>query len=368
MIKKIKSFCKSQTVLVIAFILAVITVFIVPPDEKYAGYCNRAVLIQLFALMLSVAGLRSTGIFEKLTDIILTKSGNVRKLGILFVCVCFFSSMLVTNDVALITFVPLTILTFEHIKDEKSRIITIVLETAAANLGSMMTPVGNPQNIYLYDTYKLTPSDFVKTMLPTGIISIVLLVFLTFLLPKTPCRTHDKKDININLKLSAAYSILFIICILTVFRFIPDYVCLIVAVVTALIFDRKLLIKVDYALLFTFVCFFVFVGNISRIETVSDFFSEILSGREILVSALLSQVISNVPAAVMLSGFSDEGLKLLLGVNIGGLGTLIASLASLISYQFYSKSKGADSKRYMLTFSAVGFPMLAFLLIMNIFI
>ena len=366
--ENVKSFCKAQPVLVIAFIAALVTVFIIPPDREYAGYCNRTVLIQLFSLMTAVAGLRSTGIFERLTDIILKKSGYVRKLGLLFIVVCFFSSMLVTNDVALITFVPLTILTFENIKDEKSRIITIVLETAAANLGSMMTPVGNPQNLYLYDTYGLTAFEFVKTMLPAGILSIILLILLTFFLPKIQCKAHENEISAINTKTACAYGVLFIICLMTVFRVIPDYICLLSAVIIALVFDRKLLVKVDYALLLTFVCFFVFVGNISRIETVRDFFSGILSGREVIISALLSQVISNVPAAVMLSGFTDEGLKLLLGVNIGGLGTLIASLASLISYQFYRKSEGAQSGRYMIIFSAVNFSMLAIMLVFGIII
>ena len=366
MIKKIKLFCKAQPVLVIAFIAAVITMFIVPPDGEYAGYCNRTVLIQLFSLMFAVAGLRSTGIFEKLTDIILKKAGNIRKLCLMFIIICFFSSMLVTNDVALITFAPLTILTFEHIKDEKSRIVTIVLETAAANLGSMLTPVGNPQNLYLYDTYRLTAYEFVRTMLPAGVLGIILLILFTFILPKTSCRTHEGSISEINIKNTAVYAVLFAVCLMTVFRFIPDYICLIAAVMVGLVCDRKLLVKVDYALLFTFVCFFVFVGNIARIEAVSTFFSGVLSGREVLVSALLSQIISNVPAAVMLSGFTDEGTRLLLGVNIGGLGTIIASLASLISYQFYRKSENAQSGRYMLMFSAINFSMFAIMLVFGI--
>ena len=276
--------------------------------------------------------------------------------------------MLVTNDVALLTFVPLTLLAFEDIHDEKSRILTVVLETAAANLGSMLTPVGNPQNLYLYDTYHMTAGTFLKTMLPAGILSLILLMILTILLPQTQCQSTQTKKNDVPKKLTVVYGILFLFCLLTVFRIVPDWICLIVAVLTALIFDKKLLWKVDYALLATFVCFFVFVGNIARIEEVQQFFSQILMGRELLISALLSQVISNVPAAVMLSGFTQNGTALLLGVNIGGLGTLIASLASLISYQFYRKADGAKSAAYLLVFSAVNFGILIILLLLHLWV
>lgn len=365
---KIQSFMKAQPVLMIAFLAALVTMFIIPPDAAYIGYCNRTVLIQLFSLMTAVAGLRSIGIFEKMTDFLLGKAGTVRRLGLLFVLICFFSSMLVTNDVALLTFVPLTLLAFQDIQDEKSRILTIVLETAAANLGSMLTPVGNPQNLYLYDTYQMTAGTFLKTMLPAGILSLIFLIFLTSLLPTTSCHSARTKTAAVSQKYAVVYGILFLFCLLTVFRIIPDWICLTAAVLTALIFDRKLLLKVDYALLATFICFFVFVGNIARIETVRQFFSQILNGREMLISALLSQVISNVPAAVMLSGFTENGTSLLLGVNLGGLGTLIASLASLISYQFYRKADGAKSGMYLLVFSAVNFGMLIILLLLHLWL
>lgn len=367
-VKKAADFFRSQPVLVISFVAAVITMFIIPPDSEYAGYCNRTVLIQLFSLMTAVAGLRSTGVFDTATQYILSKTGNVRRLGFVLMLICFFSSMIVTNDVALLTFVPLTILIFKAIPDEKSRILTIVLETAAANLGSMMTPVGNPQNLFLYDEFGLSGTVFLKTMLPAGILSLICLTTLTFLLPKQSCTSPQSQEITTNKKNTLIFSILFVICLLSVFRVVPDYICLAAALIAALAAGLSLLKKVDFALLATFVCFFVFVGNIARIEAVSDFFSRILEGREIWVSAALSQIISNVPAAVMLAGFTENGTALMLGVNIGGLGTIIASLASLISFQFYRKSEGAQSARYMLTFTAVNFGILAILLLFVPFI
>ncbi len=357
-------FIKAQPVLVISFAAALATMFIVPPDAMYAGYVNRTVLIQLFSLMTAVAGLRSIGIFEKVTDLLLEKAGTVRRLGQVFVLICFFASMLVTNDVALLTFIPLTLIALGK-AGRKSMILTIVLETAAANLGSMLTPVGNPQNLFIYDSYKLTAWVFIKTMAPAGLLSLVMLMLLTLLLPKEKCSLTEHESEPLRAAPLTGYLVLFAVCLLTVFRVIPDWVCLIAAVACALIFNRRLLAKVDYPLLATFVCFFIFVGNIARITAVSDFFSGVIQGRELLVSAALSQLISNVPAAVMLSGFTGSGTQLLLGVNIGGLGTLIASLASLISFQFYRRSEGADSVRYMAVFSAVNFGMLIMLLAMQ---
>lgn len=359
---KVVQFCKSQPVLIIAFLAATATMFFVPPDTGYIGYCNRTVLIQLFSLMAAVVGFRSIGIFERLTGFLLKKASDIRKLGMAFMLFNFFSAMFVTNDVALLVFVPLTILALKDIDDERSKILIIVLETVAANMGSMLTPIGNPQNLYLYDTYNLTLDVFIKTMLPLGIISLICLMSLTLLLPKTECIGTKTELEAIPYKHMTAYIVLFLTCLLTVFRIVPDILCLVIAVLIAIIFDYILLTKVDYALLATFVCFFVFVGNIARIEMVQEFFSIILVGRELLVSTLLSQAISNVPAAVMLSGFTENGTALLIGVNIGGLGTIIASLASLISFQFYRKSDNAKVGRYMLYFTSINVVMLIVML------
>ena len=360
-------FIKDQPVMFIAFIAAAVTMLIVPPDSGYSGYINRTVLIQLFSLMTAIAGLRSIGVFERATDRLMKRAATVRRLGQVFVAVCFFASMLVTNDVALLTFVPITLLALKS-ADQKSVILIVVLETAAANLGSMLTPIGNPQNLYIYDFYKLSAATFVKTMAPAGIASIVILMLLTLLLPNEKCTLSQSSDAEIQAKPLIGYSLLFMVCILTVLRVVPDLVCLLAALVCALILDKWLLLKVDYPLLMTFVCFFVFVGNIARIGAVNDLFSHLINGRAMIVSTLLSQFISNVPAAVMLSGFTGNGTQLLLGVNLGGLGTLIASLASLISFQFYRKSEGADAVRYMAVFSAVGFGMLILLLGMQVLI
>ena len=361
--RRLKAAFKSQPVLVIAFFAALVTVCIIPPDKEYIGYINRTVLIQLFGLMAAVAGVRSAGVFDAVTEALLKRAGNVRRLGCILMMICFFSSMLVTNDVVLLTFVPMTLLLFTRIPDEKSRILTVVLETAAANLGSMLTPVGNPQNLFLYDRYQLTAGEFLRVLLPFGALSLVLLSALCLLLPRTPCSAGNAEKRQIPRFKTAVYFALFGVCLLGVFRLIPDWSVLIAAAAAALLTGPSLLKKVDYALLATFVCFFVFVGNVARIGAVSDLLRELLGGRELILSVLLSQGISNVPAAVMLSGFTENGKALLLGVNLGGLGTMIASLASLISFQFYRKSGGAQTARYCRVFTAVNFGLLAVLLI-----
>lgn len=363
LMNKILKWCKGQPVLIISLLAAIVSVFLVPPDEKYLEYCNRSVLILLFCLMVTVAGFRSIGVFEVITGLLLKKAGSIRRLGILLVTICFFVSMLVTNDVALLTFVPLTLMLFRRIDDSKSLIFVIVLETVAANLGSMLTPIGNPQNLYIYEKYSLDPLHFISLMLPLGILSYIIIFALSFFLPHKECSASVGEARHIPALKTTAYIITFIVCLCSVLKIVPDWLCLLICIVIIAVSDYKLFAKADYALLATFVCFFVFVGNISRVELVRDFFAAFMQGRELVTSALLSQCISNVPAAVMLSGFTNNADALLLGVNIGGLGTPIASLASLISYQFYSRSEGARSKKYLLVFSAVNFGMLILLLL-----
>lgn len=361
--QRIVQFIKAQPVLVIAFFAAALTVILVPPDTQYAGYVNTRVLIQLFGLMAAVAGVRAIGVFDAAAAMLLRRAGTIRRLGLILTLICYFASMLVTNDVVLLTFVPLTLLLFDRIPDDRSRILIIVLETAAANLGSMLTPVGNPQNLYLYDAFNLSAGTFLRIMLPSGILSLICLILLTLLLPRSACHTSEQKRPPIPKDKAAAYLLLFAVCLATVFRIIPVWSVLAVTAAVSMVFDHSLLKKVDYALLATFVCFFVFVGNIARIEPVRNAIADMLNGRELPVTALLSQFISNVPAAVMLAGFTKNGSALLLGANLGGLGTLIASLASLISFQFYRKAAGAHTGRYFAVFSAVNFGMLAVLLL-----
>lgn len=348
------AYLKKEKVMSIAFVLAIVSAFLVHPDREYAGYVDFRVLALLFGLMLLVKGFQEIGLFDLLIQKVFGKVKDSRTLSQMLILLCFFLSMLITNDVALITFVPFAIMALRLCHQEKLMIKVVVLQTMAANLGSMLTPIGNPQNLYLFTASGMSMGSFFKTMLPVALLSLILLMAATMLIGKEQIQLRvDEKSEKMDQKLMIVYSVLFLINLLVVFRvlnWIPALVITIAGVL--LIKEWGLLKKVDYALLLTFIGFFVFVGNIGRIPQVSQMVEQLLKGREILISALFSQVLSNVPAALLLSGFTDQFQKLLVGVNIGGLGTLIASMASLISYKLYAVQEDADKGKYMLTFTA----------------
>lgn len=361
------SFFKKQSVLCIAFIVAVISAFFVPPDSGYIGYINFSTLILLFCLMGAVAGLNSCGVFGRLSDFLIRKCSNLRAVVFALMNVCFFSSMLITNDVALITFVPVTVMIFKSLKLKSNAplIWAVIIETASANLGSMMLPTGNPQNIFLCSQYGITPPELVKTLLPFGIISYILLSVSILMIPKISCGVTQEKSerSDFSMKKVVLCSAIFIISLLTVAGILNEYICLAVSLVLILACDFRLLSKIDYGLLLTFVFFFIFTGNIGCIDAVSEFLSNIVSGNELAVSVLSSQLISNVPASVLLSTFTDNAKLLLIGTNLGGLGTPVASLASLISYRLYASDKDSASGKYMALFMLYNVVFLALLCI-----
>lgn len=370
--KSIVKFFKKEAVLCISGILAVISCFIVPPSAAYAEYVDLRVLILLFCLMLVVAGIRQTGAFTVICEALLKKFHGIKTIGLMLVMLSFIMSMLLTNDVTLVTVVPFTLLMFENISGEKkprAEIILLILETAAANLGSMLTPMGNPQNLYLYTKFNLSFSEFFGIIFPYSALSLILLIVSVFLfLPKLQTEKHDgKAKIEGRLKLFV-FIILFAVNMLTILRILDDKILLLIVASAVLIIDRRLFLKADYSLLLTFVFFFVFVGNLGSIPALSEGLRNILEGREAGISVLLSQVISNVPAAVLLSGLSDNAEALIIGTNLGGLGTLIASMASLITYKFYSAAKDSSPKKYILLFSLFNLCYLAVLGAMYIFI
>lgn len=349
---RIAQFIKDETVLFVAFVLTLISVLLVPPSLKYLEYLNYSVLSMLFCLMAVVQGFQEQGVFKVISASLLRRTKNLRLIGIILMVLCFFSAMVVTNDVALITFVPLTfVLLGDNDRDEEVLFI-IVMETIAANLGSMVTPIGNPQNLYLYYFYNMEIGEFLRIMLPYGAVSLALLLVVMWVRMKN--FTVDVPIENAAIKSRGGlirYIILFAVCLLTVLKVVDYRICFCITVAALLLSDRGLFRKIDYMLLLTFVCFFVFVGNISSIPAVQQFMGKILSGRTFAVSVGLSQIISNVPAATMLSGFTGDYQNLILGVNIGGLGTLVASLASLISYKFYARFRPQLTGRYLLHFT-----------------
>ncbi len=349
---KIISFLKREAVLCIAFVVAVISAFFVPPDRGYIEYIDTHVLILLFCLMAVVAGVQKCGFLTKFAHLICKGEKSLKTIVTTLVLLCFFTSMLITNDVALITFVPFAILVLKLIDKKKYIVFTVVMQTIAANLGSMATPVGNPQNLFLYSKFSMTAGDFFSTVIPISLVSLVLVCTCMLFLKseKVSVAFKEKAKINQPRKL-VLWAVLFCLCLLCVFHLINDWILLAVTVVCVLLFERELLRKVDYSLLATFVFFFIFAGNIARIDAVRYFISAQMTENAKITALVVSQVISNVPAAVMLANFTDNGKVLLAYTNIGGLGTLIASLASLISFKIYAKTENANTGKYFAVFT-----------------
>lgn len=365
---KLIAFFKKETILCVAGLLAVISMIWIPPDGKYVGYINWQVLVLLFCLMSVMGGLQALGIFKAIANTLLHWANGLRQLTLLLVLLCFFFAMVVTNDVALITFVPFTILLLQMADLKGEMIPILVLQTIAANLGSMLTPIGNPQNLYLYTVSGMSPADFVLTMLPLTLLSLFLLVLCCMLTKDVPLSGQmlppvQGESFSMREKVTlSALLMLFAACLMTVFHVMPYWTVLGISLIWFVFFERDVLGKVDYSLLITFIFFFVFIGNMGRIPAMRDAIASILAGREMIVSFLCSQIISNVPAAVLLSGFTDHWKELLFGVNIGGLGTLIASMASLISYKFFvhadEKAKGKYLKHFTIMNILFAIPLL----------
>ena len=325
---------------------------------------------QLFCLLLSlmavVAGFKSVGAFQWLTYQLLHRIHSGRVLGVTLVMLPFFSSMFVTNDVALIIFVPFTLMLLDQLGCGNRMIPITVFQTIAANLGSMATPVGNPQNLYLYAAYSLSAGEFFSVVLPLTAVSLAALTAASIpVLPRTLPEQSLREERITSAGKMGLYAALFVLCLLTVFRVVPYPVTTAVVVVALFLVDRKLLKEIDFMLLLTFVCFFVVSENLGRVEAVRSFLQSLLSGSTLLTAVGASQVISNVPAAVLLSGFTDSWRELLAGVNIGGLGTPIASLASLITMKLYLRWPGAKIGRFLLVFTAANVAGLVILLLFS---
>ena len=357
---------KGHAVLTISAFLALLSMLLVPPFgryELYLSYIDFRVLGLLFCLMAVVAALQSAGLFAALSTALLHRMRTTRSLALALVLLPFFTSMWITNDVALITFVPFAILAYSKAGHPEHMAWTIVLQTVAANLGSMLTPVGNPQNLYLYQTYGFTPGAFLLLMLPLTLLSLVILVVLCLRIQPIPL-TVDltmQKPMEFRGKF-LVYVALFLLSLGCVFHLLDWPVLLLVVCVALLLCDRTIFARVDYGLLLTFVFFFLLVGNLGTLPPVRQTLSALMAGREVVVTVIASQFLSNVPAAVLLSQFTENGTGLVLGSNLGGLGTLIASMASLISYQAYSKVPGANMRRYLAWFTGANLLFLAILL------
>lgn len=362
--KRIMTFLRAEPVLCAAAAAALLSCLAVPPSAAYLGYIDFRTLALLYALMTAVATLRKSGALDAAAGALCARAASGRALALGLTALCFFSSMLLTNDVALLTFVPFAALALRMAGAEELLCAVAVLQTLAANLGSMLTPVGNPQNLYLYSYYNMSAGAFFSATVPATLAAAVLLgLLLPLLIPRRPIAALRRERTALAAKPLALSAVLFALSLATVFRLLPWQWMLGATVALLLVLDRRGLKEADFLLLLTFVCFFVFAGNLSRMDAVRTALEGLLRGRELFVAAAASQVISNVPAAVLLAGFTEDARALLLGVDIGGLGTPVASLASLIALRLYGRESGGGTGRFLRLFLAVNAALLVVLLL-----
>lgn len=363
------AFIKKEMILTIAVLLAVISMFIVPPSAAYADYIDFNTLLLLFSLMAVVAGFQKLGLFSRIGTFLLSKISSARQLMLILVFLPFFFSMLITNDVALITFVPFAIVVLRLADQQRLLIPLITFQTIAANLGSMLMPMGNPQNLYLYGRSGLPLSAFIMLMLPLFLLSACILLIASCCIKNAPLSEikiqdsgNQKTDEKIPLIPFLSYLFLLFLCILSVLKVLAPLWSAIIVGIYLLIKDRSLFRKIDYSLLATFVGFFIFIGNLSKVEAFRSALEGIITDHEVYVAILSSQVISNVPAALLLSGFTERYPLLIIGTNLGGLGTLIASMASLISYKQLAGEYPQKKTAYLIFFTIANLIMLGILL------
>ena len=367
--KQVLSWLKKEAVFTIAWVLAIGTAFVVPPDKAYAAYIDWHTLGLLFCLMTVMAGLQRLGLFKRLGQGLLCRARTARQVEVLLVFLCFVTGCVVTNDVALITFVPFAITVLELSGLEERLIPVVVMQTVAANLGSMLTPIGNPQNLYLYARSGFGLGQFVAITAPYALLSAVLLALWLCLRKSQPVEAPAGGGEAPLRKLPCVmYGVLFAVSLGAVAKVVPVWAAAVAVLVVVLAADRATLLQVDYVLLLTFAGFFIFVGNMGRMPFFNDLFRTLVEGREVLCGVVTSQVISNVPAALLLSGFSQNWEGLIVGTNLGGLGTLIASMASLISYKLAAARLPEKKGRYLAQFTLANVVFLAVLAGLAIFI
>lgn len=365
-VNRIRNFIKKEAVLCIALGLAALSVFWQPVDRGYLEYIDWDTLMLLFCLMAAMAGFQRLGVFQRIGDALLAAVKDTRSLLLILCFLPFFFSMLITNDVALITFVPFGMIVLQMCGKEKLVIPLVVLQTIAANMGSSLTPIGNPQNLYLYGQSGAKVGDFLLWMLPYTLVTGICIGLAVLFQKKEKVDYRPEKGGAVWGKKRKfyfiSYAVLFLFCLLSVAKVLSPMILFFVTLAFLLAADRRILRCIDYALLGTFIGFFIFIGNLGRVSAFRDFFAGILTGHETLAGVISSQVISNVPAALLLSGFTDKWESLVVGTNLGGLGTLIASMASLISYKQMVRQYPGLKGKYFLYFTLGNVGMLVILL------
>lgn len=358
----IYDYLNNHKVLLIAFTVAILTMFLVPVDKEYLGYFDMRTLTCLFCTSLVISGYKNICIFEILARKIVEKVSTLRTGMLCVVFITFVGSMILANDMALLTFLPLGYFVLKSSGNEKHMAFLFIMQNIAANLGGMLTPFGNPQNLYLFSYYQIPTMEFMTIMFPPFITATLIIILLCLFQSNAPLHLVESREYPIDKERTILYSILFIISILIVFRVFPYYWGLLAISLAMFVLDKKAFGGVDYALLLTFCCFFVFAGNLARIPVINEVASKLIAINPLWIGVASCQVMSNVPSSILLSKFTTNYPALLVAVNIGGCGTIIASLASLITFSNYKQFNEKGTFSYLLKFSLYNFGFLFVLL------
>ena len=349
---KIKKLILNNVVTIIAFILALVTTFFVPIDKEYLHYIDYKTISCLFLISCIISAFKDINFFYAVARHIIIRFNTLRKSYVALITITFVGSMIIANDMALLTFLPLGYLVLKETNNEDKEAFVFIMQNVAANLGGMLTPFGNPQNLYIYTKYNIDSIEFMKIMNVPFVVAIILL-YLSALFIGNEKLVLSRQDIKTSPIKEKVYILLFILAIFVVFRHVPLIVGLIVIPIIVLLLDRNAFKLVDYSLLLTFVFFFIFSSNLARIEEVNSFFSKLLRHNVYFTTLFSCQIMSNVPTSILLSKFTNEYIPLLYGVNIGGLGTLIASLASLITFRNYVALNPKKAWSYLALFTFI---------------
>jgi len=361
--KKVIGYFRREVVLTVALVAALASFLLVAPGRHTVEGIDTTTLLMLFSLMAIVAGFRHMGAFDRLAAAVTGRIRTLRGLAMVLTAACFLLAMVATNDVALITLVPFTLLLMQG-APVKYLTLTVVLETIASNLGSMVTPIGNPQNLYLYSSGRLAALDFPALTWPYALLALALLMACALLIPRTAVSPAAATGERLPARKLALYAALAVLALLALAKLIPDWLLALAVLLALFAFDRPVLRQVDYTLLATFVCFFVFVASVKAYAPISAWLEGLMAGSPLMTALLASQVISNVPASLLLSPFTQDVQALMLGVNMGGLGTLVASLASLISFRLYGAASGAKKGLFMAVFTVLNVAFLGAMLVL----
>lgn len=328
----------------------------VPPDADYLGYLHWHTMALLFGMLATLTAIARARVFHALGGKVVGAFRTLRGLVLGLVLLTAAASALFTNDIALLALLPLAWISLERSGHRGWTAYTFVLMTASANLGGMATPFGSPQNLFLFSFFEMPAMEFLRIMAVPTLAALLILGALCCFVPARHLTVQDLGAAHLSPR-TPIYLGLFVLMLLIVFRLIPAWGVLAVPL-TLWFADRRSLARMDWGLLVTFAAFFVFSGNLSRIPEVTDVLGSWMHTEPLLTSILASQIISNVPAALLLAPFADAVSPLLIGVNIGGVGTLVASLASLIALAEYRRVQPGQTGRFLLVFSAVNVGLL----------